>query len=75
MEATESPAQAAARMRREKREAKIRESGNDRLERITGLNSGRRLDGAYICFHGAYMILADLGDDRCRKKKDRREGI
>ncbi|KAI5290478.1 hypothetical protein KEM54_001428 [Ascosphaera aggregata] len=37
----ESPAQRAARLRREKREAKIREGGASRLDRITGLSSGR----------------------------------
>ncbi|KAI5296134.1 hypothetical protein KEM52_005507 [Ascosphaera acerosa] len=37
----ESPAQRAARLRREKREAKIREGGAARLDRITGLSSGR----------------------------------
>ena len=38
--AEESPAQRAARQRREKRNAKIQAEGNDRLARITQL-SGR----------------------------------
>lgn len=37
---TESPAQRAARLRREKRNAKIQAEGSDRLARITQL-SGR----------------------------------
>ena len=36
----ESPAQRAARQRRERREAKIREGGSARLDKITSL-SGR----------------------------------
>lgn len=36
----ESPAQRAARLRRERREAKIKEGGSARLEKITSL-SGR----------------------------------
>lgn len=37
----ESPAQRAARLRRERREAKIKAGGASRLDRITGLSSGR----------------------------------
>lgn len=39
-EIDESPAQRAARLRRERREAKIRDGGSARLEKITSL-SGR----------------------------------
>lgn len=39
-EVEESPAQRAARLRRERREAKIRDGGSARLEKITNL-SGR----------------------------------
>jgi GET complex subunit GET2 len=39
-ETEESPAQRQARIRREKREAKIKAGGNERLEKITRL-SGR----------------------------------
>ena len=39
----ESPAQRQARLRREKREQKIRDSGASRLDKITSL-SGRKTD-------------------------------
>ena len=43
--AEESPAQRQARIRREKREAKIKAGGNERLEKITKL-SGRLPDSS-----------------------------
>ena len=45
---TESPAQRQARIRREKREAKIRAGGNERLDKIrgvSGLTTGERGGG------------------------------
>lgn len=48
----ESPAQRAARLRRERREAKIKEGGSARLDKITSLSGRtpqagmRRLSGA-----------------------------
>ena len=55
----ESPAQRAARQRRERREAKIKEGGSARLDKITSL-SGRtpqsgKLDNPFRveCFHFA----------------------
>lgn len=38
MSTTETPAQQAARLRRERREAKIREGGSARLDKITSLS-------------------------------------
>lgn len=45
----ESPAQKAARLRRERREAKIREDGAARLDKITSL-SGRASTSGMIPF-------------------------
>lgn len=41
MSAEESPAQQAARLRRERREAKIKDGGTARLDKITNI-SGRK---------------------------------
>ncbi|KAI5310829.1 hypothetical protein KEM55_000127 [Ascosphaera atra] len=46
MSTNESPAQLAARLRREKREAKIKAGGASRLERITGLSGRPAASGA-----------------------------
>ena len=51
----ESPAQRAARLRRERREAKIREGGAARLDKITSLSGRTPQSGTNI-----YALLSRL---------------
>lgn len=45
MSAEESPAQQAARLRRERREAKIKDGGTARLDKITNISGRKSANG------------------------------
>ena len=57
-EAEESPAQRQARLRRERREAKIKAGGTDRLDKITQL-SGRTAESSTLYTFRALCCTTD----------------
>lgn len=54
--AEESPAQKAARIRRERREAKIKEGGSARLDKITSLSGRTPQSGMTFNERKAYQM-------------------
>ena len=57
----ESPAQKQARLRRERREAKIKAGGSSRLEKITNVSGRQNLPGNPPTFIAAPVSLYCLG--------------
>lgn len=61
MSAEESPAQQAARLRRERREAKIKEGGTARLDKITSMSGRTPANGMnYIMTGVVFAFYCDM---------------